>query len=115
MKHAILTKTITMGLCLFQAIMLTSCSESAPTNSGIYLLLDTSGTYTKELSNAQKLVNVMLVKLEPSDSFAVARIDTGSFSEKDINTKVTFNMIDRVKLTGRNVISVMPWMRSLKM
>ncbi len=91
MKHAILTKTITMGLCLFQAIMLTSCSESAPTNSGIYLLLDTSGTYTKELSNAQKLVNVMLVKLEPSDSFAVARIDTGSFSEKDIITKVTFN------------------------
>ena len=91
MKHAILTKTITMGLCLFQAIMLTSCSDSAPTNSGIYLLLDTSGTYTKELSNAQKLVNVMLVKLEPSDSFAVARIDTGSFSEKDIITKVTFN------------------------
>ena len=91
MKHAILTKTLTMGLFLSQAIMLTSCSESAPTNSGIYLLLDTSGTYTKELSNAQKLVNVMLVKLEPSDSFAVARIDTGSFSEKDIITKVTFN------------------------
>jgi hypothetical protein len=91
MKHTILTKTITIGLFLFQATMLTSCSDSAPTNSGIYLLLDTSGTYTKELSNAQKLVNVMLVKLEPSDSFAVARIDTGSFSEKDIITKVTFN------------------------
>lgn len=91
MKHAILIKILTMGLFLSQAIMLTSCSESAPTNSGIYLLLDTSGTYTKELSNAQKLVNVMLVKLEPNDSFAVARIDTGSFSEKDIITKVTFN------------------------
>ena len=91
MKHAILTKILTIGLFLSQAIMLTSCSESAPTNSGIYLLLDTSGTYTKELSNAQKLVNVMLVKLEPNDSFAVARIDTGSFSEKDIITKVTFN------------------------
>ena len=30
-------------------------------------------------------------RLEPADSFAVARIDTGSFSEKDIVAKVTFN------------------------
>ena len=68
------------------------CSESAgPSNSGVYLLLDTSGTYTKELTNALKLVNVLLVKLEPNDSLAVARIDTGSFSEKDIVAKTTFN------------------------
>jgi hypothetical protein len=53
--------------------------------------MDTSGTYTKELGNALKLINVILVKLEPSDSFAVARIDTGSFSEKDIVAKVTFD------------------------
>ena len=68
------------------------CSEPAgPSNSGVYLLLDTSGTYTKELDNALKLVNVLLVKLESSDSLAVARIDTGSFSEKDIVAKTTFN------------------------
>ena len=68
------------------------CSESAgPSNSGVYLLLDTSGTYTKELTNALKLVNVLLVKMEPNDSLAVARIDTGSFSEKDIVAKTTFN------------------------
>ena len=68
------------------------CSGPAgPSNSGVYLLLDTSGTYTKELDNAIKLVNVLLVKMEPSDSLAVARIDTGSFSEKDIVAKTTFN------------------------
>lgn len=68
------------------------CAETAgPTNTGVYLLLDTSGTYTKELDNALKLVNVLLVKMEPSDSLAVARIDTGSFSEKDIVAKTTFN------------------------
>ena len=68
------------------------CSDTAgPTNSGVYLLLDTSGTYTKELDNALKLVNVLLVKMESSDSLAVARIDTGSFSEKDIVAKTTFN------------------------
>ena len=71
--------------------LLSGCSDNGPTNSGVYLLLDTSGTYTRELSNAQKLVSAMLVKLQPNDSFAVARIDTASFSEKDIITRVTFN------------------------
>ena len=32
-----------------------------------------------------------LSRLEPADSFAVARIDTGSFSEKDIIAKTTFD------------------------
>ncbi|MGB5277185.1 MAG: VWA domain-containing protein [Gammaproteobacteria bacterium] len=73
-------------------LLLQGCSgPSAPTNSGIYLLLDTSGTYTRELTNAQQLVNVLLVKMASSDSLAVARIDTGSFSEKDIIAKMTFN------------------------
>lgn len=78
---------VVAGIVLF----LNACSNGGPTNSGVYLLLDTSGTYTKELSNAQRLVNVLLVKMDPNDSLAVARIDTGSFSEKDIITKVTFN------------------------
>lgn len=78
-------------LLILQGSLLSACSETGPTNSGVYLLLDTSGTYTKELHNAQKLVSVLLVRMEPSDSFAVARIDTGSFSEKDIVTRVTFN------------------------
>lgn len=88
-----LYSTLTACLLLLQGILISGCSNenTGPTNSGVYLLLDTSGTYTQELGNAQKLVNVLLVKLEPGDSFAVARIDTGSFSEKDIVTKVTFN------------------------
>ncbi len=53
--------------------------------------MDTSGTYTQELNHAQQLINVILVRLEPGDSFAVGRIDTGSFSEKDIVAKVTFD------------------------
>ena len=91
MKNTIMNRMLTTISFLLSVVLLTACSETGPTNSGVYLLLDTSGTYTKELSNAQKLVNVMLVKLESNDSFAVARIDTGSFSEKDIITKVTFN------------------------
>ena len=72
--------------------LLTGCNqEPVAKNRGVYLLMDTSGTYTKELNEAVQLINVILVKLEPGDSFAVARIDTGSFNEKDIIAKITFD------------------------
>jgi hypothetical protein len=70
-----------------------ACSQSAPIarNKGVYLLLDTSGTYRAELSKAEDVILYTLSRLEPADSFAVARIDTGSFSEKDIIAKTTFD------------------------
>jgi VCBS repeat-containing protein len=74
------------------ALTLAGCSgEAAPTSRGVYLLLDTSGTYTHELDKAEALISAILAKLEPGDSFAVARIDTGSFTQKDIVAKVTFD------------------------
>jgi hypothetical protein len=74
------------------AAALAGCSgEAAPTTRGVYLLMDTSGTYTEELGNAQAIINAILAKLEPGDSFAVARVDTGSFSEKDLVARVTFD------------------------
>ena len=57
----------------------------------MYLLLDTSGTYRGELRKAEDVILYTLSRLEPADSFAVARIDTGSFSEKDIIAKATFD------------------------
>ena len=82
------------------AVAIAGCSqEPVAHNRGVYLLMDTSGTYTKELDKAQQLINVILVKLEPGDSFAVARIDTGSFSEKDIISKMTFD--DRPSVTNQ--------------
>lgn len=70
--------------------MLGACTQQKPT-TGLYLLLDTSGTYTKELKKAQQIIHYYLAQLEPGDSFAVARIDSGSFSETDIIAKVTFD------------------------
>lgn len=72
-------------------LVLTACSEPASQNRGVYMLIDTSGTYTKELKKAQQIINAVLARLNPGDSFAVARIDTGSFSEKDIVAKMTFD------------------------
>jgi len=81
-------------LLLLACFMLVSCGGSDKPElpgHGVYMLIDTSGTYTEELEKAQQIINVTLAKLYPGDSFAVARIDTGSFSEKDIIAKVTFD------------------------
>jgi hypothetical protein len=73
-------------------LTLLSCSGSSENPyRGVYLLLDTSGTYTNELIKAQQIINYYLGSLTAGDSFAVARIDSGSFSEKDIIAKVTFD------------------------
>jgi len=55
------------------------------------MLLDTSGTYAVELKKARLIINYLLGTLQPGDTMAVGRIDTGSFSEKDIVAKVTFD------------------------
>lgn len=78
-------------LCIAALLSLTACTEQKP-STGVYLLLDTSGTYTKELKKAQQVIHYYLGNLNPGDSFAVARIDSGSFSEKDIIAKATFDL-----------------------
>ena len=80
--------------------LLASCStETSPANSGVYMLLDTSGTYRQELDKAEQIIRYTLSKLGETDAFAVARIDTGSFSEKDIVAKASFD--DRPSAVNR--------------
>lgn len=79
------------GYLLIIGLLLASCSPSQPTNTGVYMLLDTSGTYREELQKAEHIIRYSLSRLDATDSFAVARIDTGSFSEKDIIAKITFD------------------------
>ena len=81
---------LTLNFILLGGLL--GCSENSNNYAkGVYLLLDTSGTYTQELNKAQQLINYMLATLEPGDTFAVARIDSGSFSEKDIVAKVVLD------------------------
>lgn len=80
-------------------LMLSACGEPVAHNRGVYMLVDTSGTYTKELDKAQQVINFTLAKLNPGDTFAVASINTGSFSEKNIQAKVTFD--DRPSVTNK--------------
>lgn len=79
------------GLLTILVLLLSGCGEPEKRNVGIYMLLDTSGTYTDEIGKAQQIINYTLSRLNPGDSFAIARIDTASFSEKDIVARVTFD------------------------
>lgn len=72
-------------------ILLIGCSQQSNRAKGVYMLLDTSGTYAVELKKARLIINYLLGTLQPGDTMAVGRIDTGSFSEKDIVAKVTFD------------------------
>ncbi|MDH3352204.1 MAG: VWA domain-containing protein [Gammaproteobacteria bacterium] len=88
------------GCLIALCVLLAACSsETAPRNTGVYMLLDTSGTYNEELNKAEQIIRYTLSKLDATDSFAVARIDTGSFSEKDIVAKASFD--DRPSAVNR--------------
>ena len=73
------------------AFLVAGCSPSPSNNTGVYMLIDTSGTYREEIKKAEQIIRYSLSRLDATDSFAVARIDTGSFSEKDIVAKITFD------------------------
>jgi hypothetical protein len=78
-------------LIVLAAILAAGCTRSAPQGTGVYLLLDTSGTYRQELDKAAQIINYTLARLGAYDSFAVATINTGSFTEKNIIAKVTLD------------------------
>jgi len=89
-------KPLAMALA---CLLLASCSPPKPSNTGVYMLIDTSGTYAEEIRKAEQIIRYTLSRLDATDSFAVARIDTGSFSEKDIVAKMTFD--DRPSMINR--------------
>ncbi len=77
-------------LSLIVLLSVGACADKRSHAQAVYMLIDTSGTYSQELGKAQALVGYVLGTLNPGDSFAVARVKSRSFSEKDILAKVTF-------------------------
>ena len=67
------------------------CGYPRAHSHGVYMLVDTSGTYAEEAGKAQRIINYLLGTLQPGDSLAVARVQSRSFSEKDIVAKATFD------------------------
>lgn len=83
----------TIIVVAFTLLAFTGCSSKEQAQShtqGVYLLIDTSGTYAKELDKALSVINYLLGTLNPGDTLAVAKVSSRSFSEKDIIAKATF-------------------------
>jgi hypothetical protein len=68
-----------------------ACVPPGTHNTGVYLLVDTSGSYNRQMNKAEQIILYALSRLQPADSIAVARIDTASFTEKNIIAKTTFD------------------------
>jgi hypothetical protein len=73
------------------ALAATGCVDTRSHANSVYMLVDTSGTYSQESNKAQVIINYLLGSLQPGDSLAVARVQSRSFSEKDIIAKATFD------------------------
>jgi hypothetical protein len=82
---------VKLRIAAVAVLLLAACTPAGPRNTGVYLLIDTSGTYNMEVRKAQQIILYVLGKMSASDSFAVARIDTASFTERDIVAKATFD------------------------
>jgi hypothetical protein len=76
---------------LLLPLTFTGCADNRSHSSGVYLLIDTSGTYAEQITKARKIINYLLANLNAGDSLAVAKVESKSFSEKDIVAKVTFD------------------------
>ena len=82
---------IKYGVALVAAALLAACGDQQSHQQSVYMLVDTSGTYAKQVGKAQNVVNYLLGTLQPGDSLAVARVKSRSFSERDIVAKVSLN------------------------
>src|SRR5688572_15303369 len=86
-----LKRLLVLGLALLGS-GLTGCGDPRSHSQAVYVLIDTSGTYAQESAKAQLIINYLLGTLQPGDSLAVARVESRSFSEKDIIAKATFDV-----------------------
>jgi uncharacterized protein with von Willebrand factor type A (vWA) domain len=75
----------------FAILIAAGCGDPRSHSQAVYVLIDTSGTYALEAAKAQLIINYLLGTLQPGDSLAVARVESRSFSEKDIVAKATFD------------------------
>src|SRR5579864_1092042 len=83
--------TRTLLLLLAAALGLPAFAPPQTNSTGVYLLVDTSGSYNRQVTKAEQITLYALTRLQSADSIAVARIDTASFTEKDIVAKATFD------------------------
>jgi hypothetical protein len=90
--EAIMLKRLILASVALLVVAASGCGDSRNNAHAVYMLVDTSGTYAQESGKAQLIINYLLGTLQPGDSFAVARVKSRSFSEKDIVAKARFDV-----------------------
>jgi len=86
-----LKRLLLVWLALLGAGFSAGCGDARSHSQAVYVLIDTSGTYAQEAGRAQVIINYLLGTLQPGDSLAVARVESRSFTEKDIIAKAMFD------------------------
>jgi hypothetical protein len=86
-RRAFWASLVILGLAAAAA----GCVDPRSQAHAVYVLIDTSGTYAREAGKAQLVVNYLLGTLQPGDSLAVARVQSRSFTERDIIAKAVFD------------------------
>lgn len=87
-KGLFITLSILLSLSLLAQH---GCSEPRE-KKAVYVLVDTSGTYSKQFDKVQTVLRYLLGSLLPGESLALARIDSESFNEKDIVARMSFDL-----------------------
>ena len=87
MKRVFLASLLVVGL----TVAVAGCVDSRSQAHEVYMLVDTSGTYAREAGKARLIINYLLGTLQSGDSLVVARVQSRSFSEKDIIAKAMFD------------------------
>jgi len=83
---------ITLGFFLLLSLLAQyGCSEPR-SKKAVYVLVDTSGTYSKQFDKVQTVLRYLLGSLQSGESLALARIDSESFNEKNIIARMTFDL-----------------------
>lgn len=81
-----------LSATLLACLLATGCTEVGGAHAkAVYVLLDVSGSYNQQLDAANPAINYLLGTLNSGDSLTVAKIDSASFTEKDVVSKITFD------------------------
>lgn len=84
-------RVLLIVIASFGSLFMSACGDSRMHSQAVYMLVDTSGTYAQEMNKATRIINYLLASLNSGDSLAVAKVETRSFTEKDIIAKATFD------------------------
>ena len=85
------TATILQRAALAAGLALITACGGGPGNRAAVLLIDISGEYAAEVDKARRVAGLLLSRLEPGDSFAIAFIDNTSYSDRNFIARADFD------------------------